>query len=210
MNKKSSTLGILLILLGIAVFLKNFKIMPGSTLVLFAGILLLYLYYTRKQQAFLLLGSIAAISGILSILGDLRIFRFEITGELFFALLGLVFIFIYYSKKNIGFLIPGAILISLGCYIYLMENFNSSELWPMFFILLGIAFYSIYFIALYGKENWPLVVGTILMLVGLVFLTFSYGILDWRLWQYYNYLWPLLLILVGVLILIRTIKGKDS
>ena len=138
MNKKSSTLGIALILLGVAVFLKNFKIMPGSSLILFVGIFFLYLYNTRKQQAFLIIGLIAAISGIVSILDDLKIFRFEITGELILILLGLIFIYLYYSKKNIGFLIPGAILISLGCYIFLMDNFNTGKLWPSFFILLDL------------------------------------------------------------------------
>lgn len=210
MNKKSSTLGIALILLGVAVFLKNFKIMPGSSLILFVGIFFLYLYYTRKQQAFLIIGLIAVISGIVSILDDLKIFRFEITGELILIVLGLIFIYLYYSKKNIGFLIPGAILISLGCYIFLMDNFNTGKLWPSFFILLGFAFYFIYFTALYGKENWPLVVGTLLMMIGIVFLAFSYGILDWRIWKYYKYVWPLFLIFLGVLLLLNTIKSKGA
>lgn len=210
MNKKSSTLGIALILLGAAIFLKNFKIMPGSSLVLFAGIFFLYIYYTRKQQAFLVIGSIAVVSGLISILDDLRFFRFEMTGELFLILLGFIFVYLYYTKKNIGLLIPGAILISLGCYIFLMDNFNAGKLWPSFFILLGFAFYFIYFIALYGRENWPLVVGTLLMLIGIVFLAYSYGILDWRIWKYYKYVWPLFLIFLGVLLLVRTIKGKSA
>lgn len=210
MNKKSSTLGIALILLGIAVFLKNVKIMPGSSLVFFTGIFFLYLYYTRKQQAFLVIGLITVVSGLISMLDDLKIFRFEITGEMVLILLGLIFVYLYYSKKNIGFLIPGAILISLGCYIFLMDNFNTGKLWPSFFILLGFAFYSIYFAALYGKENWPLVVGTLLMLIGIAFLAFSYGILDWRIWNYYKYIWPLFLVFLGILLILNTIKKKGA
>mgnify|MGYP000932170974 CR=1 FL=1 len=206
MNKKSSIIGIGLILLGIAVFLKNIGIMPQGSFMLFAGIFFFYLYIAKKQQAFLVIGLIAALSGSVSIFRDLNFLRFNMTGEIFLFLLGIIFILLYYSKRNIGFLIPGAILISLGCYVFLMDNFNSARLWPSFFVLIGIAFYFIYFLALYGKENWPLVIGTILILMGLIFLAYSYGILDLRIWQYNNYVLPLVLILVGVLLLIKKVK----
>lgn len=206
MNKKSSILGMGLILLGMAVFLKNIGIMPRSSLMMFAGIFFFYLYIIKKEQAFLIISLIAALSGSISILRDLKFLRFNMTGEVFLFLLGIIFILLYYSRKNIVFLIPGAILISLGCYVFLMDNFNSARLWPSFFVLLGIAFYFIYFLALYGKENWPLVIGTILIFMGLIFLAYSYEVLDLRIWQYYNYVLPLVLILLGVLLLIKKVK----
>jgi drug/metabolite transporter (DMT)-like permease len=209
-NRKNSVLGAALILLGIAVFLKNFRVMPGSSITIIAGLFFLYLFYIKKQQAFLVLGLVAILAGIISILRDLNIFDLKITGEAILILIGIVFIALYYSKKNIGFLIPGVILISLGLYISLINYYNTTKLWPCFFILLGMAFYSIYFIALYGKENWPLVIGTILCLLGLTLLAFSYGILNRRLWRYYNYLWPLALVFVGVILILGKFKGRKG
>lgn len=208
MNKRSSLLGVILILIGISAILKNFRIMPGNSFILFGGIFLLYLWYLKRQQVFLVLGSLALFSGVLSILQDLRIFQFKMSGEMVLLALGVLFIFFYYQKGIFGFIFPGAILISLAGYVFLMNNFNSAKLWPSYFILLGFAFYLIYFTAFYGRSSWPLVVGTILNLLGIVFLAFSYGLLNWRLYQYYNYVWPIILILFGVLLLMRVFSEK--
>lgn len=208
MNKRSSILGVLLILIGISAVLKNFNIMPGNSFILLGGIFLLYLWYVKRQQVFIVIGSLAVFSGVLSLLHDLKIFQFEMSGELVLLALGILLIFFYYTKGIFGFVFPGAILISLAGYSFLMNNFNSEKLWPSYFLLLGFAFYLIYFIAFYGRSNWPLLVGTILNLLGIVFLAFSYGILDWRIYQYYRYLWPVLLIVAGVILLIRVFRGR--
>lgn len=209
MNKRSSILGVLLILIGVSAVMKNFNIMPGNSLLLIGGIFLLYLWYAKRQQVFLVLGSLAVFSGSLSLLRDLRIFRFEMSGELVLLALGILFIFFYYTKGIFGFIFPGTILISLAGYVFLMNNFDSEKLWPSYFLLLGFAFYLIYFIAFYGKSSWPLVVGTILNLLGILFLAFSYGLLDWRLYRYYNYVWPILLILTGILLLMKVFGSRN-
>lgn len=209
MNKRRSVLGVLLILIGISAILKNLGIMPGNSFVLFGGIFLLYLWYMKRQQIFLVLGSLAVFTGFLSLIQDLGIFRFRMSGELVLLALGILFLFFYYTKGIFGFVFPGAILISLAGYVFLMENFDSAKLWPSYFLLLGFAFYMIYFIAFYERSSWPLVVGTILNLLGIFFLAFSYGLLNWRIFQYYNYIFPTLLIFIGILLLMKVFGGRS-
>ena len=103
MNKRRSILGVLLILIGISAILKNLGVMPGNSFVLFGGIFLLYLWYIKRQQIFLVLGSLAVFSGALSLIQDLGIFRFRMSGELMLLALGILFLFFYYTKGYINF-----------------------------------------------------------------------------------------------------------
>lgn len=208
MNRRRYVLGVALILIGLSAILKNLRIMPNNSLLIFAGIFFMYLWYIKRQNLFLLLGSLGIFFGLVSFLDYYNIIRLRMSPELVLLILGLIFLYLYYSRRIFGFVFPGAILISLSGYVFLINRFNSEKLWPSYFLLLGFAFYLIYFIAFYEKSSWPLVIGTILNLLGLLFLSFTYGILNWRIYQYYNYLWPLLLILIGILLLLKVFGGK--
>ncbi len=209
MSRKGTILGILLIILGIGFFLNNF-IVSKSYATILIGLFILYLFYKKRQSAFLIIGLFLAGMGLLSVLNDLNIFTFKVKGELILILLGVMFITLYYSKKNIGFLFPGAILISLGSYIYLINFYNRQDLWPCFFILLGLAFYFIYFAAFYGGDNWPLVIGTVFNVLGIMLLGFSYNIISWRTLRYARYVLPLALVYIGVLLLLRVIRRRAN
>ncbi len=207
MSRRGTILGIILISLGISIFLNNFNV-PKSFAAIVLGMIILYLFYKKRQTAFLVIGLIIAVGGVLSVLRELNIIDFKIRGEYLLLLIGVIFIALYYIKKNSGFLFPGTILISLGIYMLLIKYFNSSGLWPCFFILLGLAFYSIYFMAYYGIASWPLVVGTILNFMGILLLGFSYGIINWRTVRYIRYVLPLFVVYLGVLLVLKIIRRK--
>lgn len=149
------------------------------------------------------------ISGTLSILMDYNFLRLTIGGESILIIIACLFIILYYFKKNIGFLIAGVIISTLGLYMFLIDYYNTVRIWPVFFILLGIAFYTIYFIALYGKENWPLVLGTMLILLGILLLGINFAILKPKILRYIkSYFWPSVLIIVGLTIILKRIRKK--
>ncbi len=208
MRRKNLILGIGLIFLGIAIFLRNFNLFPRNSMTIMAGLIFLFLYFWKRQQVFLVLGLISIIPGLISLLKDFNIISFKVTGDVILMLVGLVFVTLYFRKKNIGFLLPGVILIAFGSYITFITYFNNVKLWPCFFIFLGIAFYSVYFIALYDEENWPLVIGTILCLFGISLLGVSYGALSIRMIRIYSYVWPLLLVLIGLLLIFKKLNRR--
>lgn len=209
MNRGQKTLGVLLILIGLSSILKSMRILQGNLLILFGSLFLLYLWYIYKENLFFILGAMGTIYGILSVLNKMGIYRFRASEEIILFALGVLFIFLYYARNIFFFVFPGSILISLAGYVFLMRNFNSDKLWPSYFIFLGFAFYLIYFIAYYEKSSWALVVGTFLNIFGILFFAFSLGIIKVVIYQYYKYLIPVALIVIGLLLLLSVIVKKN-
>ncbi len=209
MNKRNTAIGVVLILLGISIYMRNFHIDSGSMLTLFLGLGLLFAYYNKKEQPYIIFGSIFTVIGLMSVLGDIRFFRIDMTFEAVMIVLGIIFTFIYYVKRIHGFIFPGMILPALGIYIILLRVLNDRLASSSIFLLLGFAFYAIYFIAYMGKSNWPLIPASILLLAGILSYAFSFKVLSWNIILLkWDYIWPLLMIAAGLLILIRRLKRR--
>lgn len=210
MNKKNAVIGVALILLGISMYLRNFHIGTGSLLTLFLGLGLLYAYYIRKEQPFIIFGGIFTAIGLVSVLKDLRVFRIDMTFETLLIVLGIIFLFIYYSKHIQGFIFPAMILPSVGVYFILEKYLSSRYADPSLFLLLGFAFYVIYFIAYMGKSNWPLIPATILLLIGIFEYAISFEVITWNMiFMNRSYIWPSLMIVAGVLILLSRFRRSS-
>lgn len=210
MKNNNYAAGIALILLGFAFFLRNYHISVINSLLILGGIYFFYSYATKKLQPHLIFGVILTGTGVLMLLKDLGMLHFNISGELFLILLGMVFLFFYFRKGIVGFVFPGYILPSIGVYIMILSNTNANYMWPSFFILLGIAFYLIYFTAYIQKSTWALIPGTILILFGLACFAFSLGILTLNmlaaLADYQNYIISAAIVLLGIALLIKGLK----
>ena len=209
MNKKNILIGIALIFLGISMYLRNFHIGTGGLLTFFLGLGLLYAYKIKKEQPFMIFGGIFSVIGLMSVLKDIGLFRINMIFETLLIVLGIIFIFIYYSKHIQGFIFPGMILPAIGVYLILEKSFRGRYAEPSIFLLLGFAFYAIYFMAYMGKSSWPLIFATILLLIGITAYAFSFEVITWNM-IYLNsdYIWPLLMIGAGVLILLKLIKRR--
>lgn len=210
MNKNNYAAGIFLIFLGLALFLKNFHISIINTLLICGGLYFLYSYATKKIQPHLTFGAILTIAGAVMLLRDMNMLRFEISGEMYLILLGMIFLFFYFTKGLFGFIFPGYILPALGVYLLIEKNIHGDYAWPSFFIMLGLAFYLIYFTALIHKSSWPLIPGTILIGFGLVCYAFVLGMVTIdtikALEQYQNYILSGVILLAGVGLLYRGLK----
>lgn len=209
MNKKNTTIGAFLILLGIFMYMRNFYIGTGTLITLLLGFGLLYAYYVKRDQPFMIFGGIFTAIGLMSVLKDIRIFRIDMTFEAALIALGIIFIFLYYTKHVEGFIFPGMILPAIGIYFILLNAFNDRYAFPSIFFLLGFAFYAIYFAAYMGRSSWPLIPANILLIIGIASYAFTFDIINWEM-AYLNldYIGPLLMISAGILILLGRIKKR--
>jgi hypothetical protein len=209
MNKKNTLIGAALIFLGISIYLRNFHIGTGSLLTCFIGLGLLYAYNTRKEQPFLIFGGIFTAIGLMAVLKDIGMFRIDMTFETLLIVLGIIFILTYYSKNIQGFIFPGILLPAAGVYLILEKSLSGKYAYPSIFLLLGFAFYAIYFMAYMGKSNWPLIPATILLLAGILAYAISFEVITWNMvFLNRDYILPLLMIGAGVLILLNLLKRK--
>ncbi|MHB1394468.1 MAG: hypothetical protein ACYCYE_15635 [Clostridia bacterium] len=209
MNKRNTTIGVVLILLGISIYLRNFHISTGSMLTTFLGLGLLYTYYIKREEPFIIFGGIFTAIGLMSVLGDIRFFRIDMTFEAVLIVLGIIFTFIYYVKHIHGFIFPGMILPALGIYFILLRALSDRLASSSIFLLLGFAFYAIYFIAYMGRSSWPLMIASILLLMGILSYAFSLKVLTWNMVQLkWDYIWPLLMIAAGILLLLNRLKRR--
>jgi hypothetical protein len=112
---------------------------------------------------------------------------------------GLLFFAAFFAdRKSYGLLMPGSILTTLGLlflYCTIFGWYWMRELWPFYLIGPGIGFLLMYYFG--KKETGLLVPGTILTLLGVIFLlSFSA----------YEYLWPLAIIATGLFLILRNRK----
>lgn len=151
----------------------------------------------RAQRNQLLPGLILIGLGVLFLLARTT----TLSGWIVLAGLGVIFIAAYLSSRSYGLLIPGCILLGLG----LGDAAGLSNLG------LGLGFIAIFAVdtLVRGRMShwWPLIPGVII--AGDAALNANIAgvgsvrsvVLEW---------WPLLLILIGVLVLVRTMSGRRA
>ncbi len=143
-----------------------------------------------------------SVAGIILILIGILLFLSQHIDNFhdFFSLLliGSVFLFLYFTRKKIGFLIPGCILIGLGLGQLLDNSLN--WIGDMDAIGLGFGFLLIYLITnIWEKQSywWPLIPGVFLITVG-----FSDGS------SFLVKSWPLILVVIGLIIIYKEFKNS--
>ena len=114
-----------------------------------------------------------------------------------FVILGGVGFWIGYlqDRKNYGLLMPGSILVIYGLMFFYcsIEGWDyMSDLWPGFLIGPGIGFFMMYLLG--ERENGLLIPGSILSGLGILFIISHSGILRY---------WPVALIIIGIVLIIR-------
>ncbi|HYE10505.1 MAG TPA: hypothetical protein VEF53_10040 [Patescibacteria group bacterium] len=210
MKKNNFAAGIILIFLGLAFFMKNYNISVINTLMLLGGLYFLYDFVTKRHQPHLIFGIILSTAGAVMLLRDIGRLRFDMSGEMFLFGLGAIFLFLYFNRGITGFVFPGYILPVFAVYALIENNMNDNYMWPSFFILLGLAFYLIYFTAFIHKNSWPLIPGTILILFGLGAFAFVLEMVSidmiMGLQQYQNYILSACIVLIGVGLLYKGLK----
>ncbi|ADQ14636.1 hypothetical protein [Halanaerobium hydrogeniformans] len=152
------------------------------------------------------LGIILIVIGIFLLLNTLNL----IGEDIFIYILGGGFIFAYFSfgarkhYRNIGFLIPGTILLALALFSDLQRiEFFRNIGGGLFFVLLGSAFLIVFIhTRAFSKWDWPIYPGLALLIFGLFIITVEKTELLRDL-TVLNYLIPVILIAAGSLLIFK-------
>lgn len=119
--------------------------------------------------------------------------------------IGLALLAVFVIRRDYGFLVPGSILTGIGIGLALEPALVDQMQGSLMLMSLAGGFLGIWVIGsiyrLPQNHWWPLIPGGILMLVGLVQLSRADAENALR-------LWPLILVLVGALVLTRTLTRR--
>jgi hypothetical protein len=146
-----------------------------------------------------LVGIIFVSLGILLTLITLNI----LPGSSVLFVFAIGFFYAYYKfGRNIGFLIPACIFLAISIFTILEELWHIGGIY--FLLFLGLAFILIFVIHTsklkaeeYSEKYWPLYPGLILSGLGLILIFQN------KFAEYLNFLVPIILILIGVILLLR-------
>lgn len=143
-------------------------------------------------------GILLIIVGFLFLANNLGWFYFswETFWPYFLILAGVLFWLQWaFNRENYGVLMPGTICLVYGALFLYSAHFGwnrMGELWPVFILGPGLGFYAMYFLG--RKDSGLVTTGTILTGIALVFLLVQ---------NRGDFLWPLLLIAVGLGLLLK-------
>jgi hypothetical protein len=124
-------------------------------------------------------------------------------GSIVLGGIGLSFFLIYLvDRANWWALIPGGVLGTLAATVALEQFFPGLETAGVFFLGLGLTFALVAALPNpQGEMRWAWIPSAILLLMGVIFMAAAGELL--------KYLWPLALILAGLLLLFRSFRGRD-
>jgi len=209
MRKNDYTFAGLLILIGVLFLLLNLKIINFEWLMFILSIGLIVGYFIKGHMGYLVSGLVLLGISLVSLLNQYAFPGVNIKGFLFLWIFGIISLVLYGRQGSRGFLVFGCILPALGTYNLIEELTFGDVSWTLY-LLFGIAFYIIYMVG-YRKSGieWPKHLTIAMLIVSLLFLITSKSAVEFKFWKFINYLWPILLILIGVRIVYNIIKLKE-
>ncbi|MGM0653207.1 MAG: hypothetical protein ACQES4_10580 [Bacillota bacterium] len=160
-------------------------------------------------------GILLILAGVFLLLNQIGV----IPGEAFLFLLAFGFIAAYVllgARKeygNVGFLIPGTVLLSIATYSAISEQSGYEDLSPAFFFLgLSLSFLAVFLVHTYwfksmdhGERFWPIYPAAGLLLL-FVIISFSGQWVEHL--NLLNYIWIIALIAVGGWLVYSGVKRK--
>lgn len=201
MRRNNYSFGLLLVFVGILFLLLNLKLLSFDWLLFILSIALIIGYFTQDHLGYLISGLILLAISLISLLNEYVFTSVNIKGFLFLCIFGIISLVLYGRQKSKGLLIFGLILPALGTYNLIEELAYKDVSWTLY-LLFGIAFYIIYIVG-YKKSGieWPRHLSFIMLVVSILFLLTSRSMVQLKFWKFINYLWPIILILIGIRII---------
>jgi hypothetical protein len=201
--------GAILICAGVLFFLQTINILSNVwsilwILVFFAGTgFFFYVYLTDRRQWWALIPAMAFLGLAGTIFLDTYYpEKLDLGGALLLGFIGLGFIVIYVTNREYWWaIIPAGVLFTLGV-VTISDDFISDDSGGGIF-LIGLAI-TFLLVALLAKPResfwWAYIPAFALFLLGV----FLIGPLK----SFFNYLWPIALILTGGILLLRNIRNR--
>ena len=197
-------LGILLLLITTNVIDIHFETTWLFGFLFFFGfIIFMGLYFSmHRTQFWPLIPGIIMLGLSLLIISDKIGLRDNAGAGLFMAFIGLSFLAVYlFHSEHWWAIIPAGMVGSVSLVIFFGDVLGVG----LMFLGMGTTFIALYFILSRtpDKHWWPLIPGSLLAFMGLMFLFF--GPLEFG-----NYVLPVALIIVGIILIIRSLKAKKQ
>jgi hypothetical protein len=205
--------GLLLITGGLLVLLENLNILTGLSdwfwgLVLAGAGAGFLVYYAGNRTNWwaLIPGGILLVLGLLRILESLAPGMSEqFSGAIFMFGFALTFLVVYIiSPVNWWAIIPAGVLATIGVTSMLDETALAAQGFDtggIFFLGLGLTFLLVFILpAPTGRNTWAIFPAGALLLVGIFILASATELI--------NYVWPALLILLGLVLIVRYLVWK--
>lgn len=170
-------IGLLLVLIGVLFFLDLNGILPGELFSeyvnLVIGVVLLVGYFRTKSMGVLMPSIFFITNGVL-MLCDNYVYGFNYIAGIF-LIPGFMLLVAFMARKMIGYLIPGALLVSWGIYVFLIsagvfESFTTMS--GMSFIFTAIGFLIIF---LYEQKIWAGIPALVIGVIGIIIVTLGFG-----------------------------------
>jgi hypothetical protein len=131
----------------------------------------------------------------------------DLFGEAIVLTVGVVFLLLRFVGKVEWAIYPGAFTSTVGAVIFLAaRDVNMDIFWPLFVIAPGVSFLIIRTIS--PGDQWAIFPGLLVTGIGLIMFLFSTGLVSWFYLDILSKSWPVALILLGLLIIVRTGKPR--
>ncbi len=202
--------GLVLVIGGVLLLLDTFGIFKGSAifwtvLSAIAGVLFLSVYITNHVHWWALIPGViflalAALIGLDSFLP--RFSDTNLGGTVILGGIGLSFLLVYLvERRNWWAIIPAGVMATLAVVAGLNPIMTGEASGGVFFLGLGVTFGLVAVLPTSsGQMRWPWIPAAILGIFGILFLLAA--------GRYINYVWPSALILVGLLLVIRSVVRR--
>lgn len=198
--------GILLVVVGGLLLLQTFNVfrfvweVVWSVLFLAAGAGFLVVYLGREEDWWAVIPGMALL-GIGALIGLSVIGLADlIGGAVFLGALSLAFWLVYLRRRdNWWAVIPGGVLATLAVVAGLEQVIPWAETGGVFFMGLALTFGLVYLLPTpHGQMTWALIPAAVLFVVGLIVVLATSSV--------FQYLWPLVLILIGGYLVLRALR----
>lgn len=197
--------GALLILGGVSLLFANLGILKGLIGVFWAllfaagGAVFLYVFLTNREHWWAIIPGFALL-GLAANIGLGALFprvAGVLGGSLFLGATGLSFLIVYVTGTDRWWaIIPGGVMMTLALVSGVSSIFDGLDAGGIFFLGLGLTFGVLYFMPTpQGRQKWAAVPAIVLLIIGVAISIASIPLI-WR-------LWPVALILVGLVLLVR-------
>jgi hypothetical protein len=214
-------IGIFLLLFGLALLLKqlfNISMWISLLVMLGVGFLISYFKKTHKNSQ-LIVGLIFLFWGIYEILSHFNLFANLVQVALLIMAISIVLYIVYFITDKSVFVFPASILLSISIVLIANEylRLDSAAICALLFSLLGVSFLIIYLLELEKTNHkWALYVMAISWVLALFLWLVSYKVInidinidiDTILTNLGPAIVPTILIVLGVIILLKSLKSK--
>lgn len=211
MQSKSTRIlfGVGLIFLGVLFFLQQMLHISIGGLII-AGLFLLggatffYVFAHNNEHWWALIPgfTLAGIGGLIAMGDLLPSFSRLYGGAFFLAMIGASFLVIYLMHREFWWaIIPAGVLFTLAL-VTIVAPYNGTFSGALFFFGLAATFGVIGLMKVGKTENWPWIPAGICAVIGFIVLATAGGLVS----TVFGYLWPALLLVVGVYLIVRSIR----